>query len=1011
MFKTANTSNSIRSIARLVSYCLIVVICLGIPVPSPAPTPCVNPPADLIAWWPGDGHLKDIRGGHVLSPQNLSESYYPGKVGQAFQFTPTSASSSYQTGPIISGWTEGTIDFWASFDTIAHNDTLLGAGRNSCNTYGFCDPVNIFYDVTNNWGLTFFLFKPTPDTGVLHFVPSHVTVYEEQWYHIAVTWGSAGMKIYVNGALKGEEPTYTLGVPPIDYLLFGNSGWGYKEFSGQMDEIEIFDRALSASEIAAIYNAGGDGKCKPTCFTPPANMVSWWPGDEHPFDIIGSNDGALKNGATYADGKVGKAFSLDGVDDYVEVPLDSSLSPAHISVDAWFYATDITKQSSHPPIVKTNAYALEINSDDGQVRFWVKVAAGWTSSEGRVLSTNTWYHAVGTYDGSLIKLYLNGQPPYASTLTSGDIEAVTTPLNIGRDPLNTSRFFTGLIDEVEIFDRALTADEVAAIYNAGNAGKCKPSCAPRPTQMVTWWRGEDNAEDSIGSYDGTLVSGTAFDVGKVGIAFDSDGVNDAVHIGMIGNLGVTESGPLSIAAWVNSYDLSRHANDYQVIIGNYMGEQAGAPDGFSAYLSIMDSNLTFAINQKQIAGDSITTPISEGWQFVAATYDGSNLHLYLNGELKGSVARSFSGSANNSRGWDIGNFSPETNSSHGFQSSFYGLIDEVQLFDRALTVKEIANIYAAGHEGVCAPQTTQYSITANAAGNGAGTVSSNPAGISYGYPVTNTGNASFDGGINITLTGAANAGSTASWSGTCTAAGGTEGGNGTASATCTFNNLDGIKSATVTFTLGSYSVTANAAGNGAGTLSSNPAGINYSYPATTSGNAAFSHGSNVTLTGAANAGSTASWSGTCTTAGGVEGGNGTASANCTFNNLSAAKNATITFSLVNGPDLTGQFQSITLRRLVFSYHLAGFLRVSNIGNRNAASFKVSYYLSNDGTTLGTLLGSSTIRSLTSGAATNLAYGFFMNQSPKGKYLIAVTDSGNSIPERNETNNRVAAKVP
>lgn len=134
-------------------------------------------------------------------------------------------------------------------------------------------------------------------------------------------------------------------------------------------------------------------------------------------------------------------------------------------------------------------------------------------------------------------------------------------------------------------------------------------------------------------------------------------------------------------------------------------------------------------------------------------------------------------------------------------------------------------------------------------------------------------------------------------------------------------------------------------------------------------------------------------------------------ANCTFNNLSAAKNATITFSLVNGPDLTGQFQSITLRRLVFSYHLAGFLRVSNIGNRNAASFKVSYYLSNDGTTLGTLLGSSTIRSLTSGAATNLAYGFFMNQSPKGKYLIAVTDSGNSIPERNETNNRVAAKVP
>jgi hypothetical protein len=1011
MNKVSNRNNPTKLIERLAWYGLCVFICLGFPLLPSAQGSCVEPPAGLVAWWPGDGHLLDIRGGHSLSPKDLSETYMSGMVKQSLQFTPTSTSSAYQTDPIISGWAEGTVDFWVNFDSLAHNDTLLGAGRASCNTYGFCDPINIFYDIDNNWGLTFFLFKPTPEPGGLHFVPSHVTAHDDEWYHIAVTWGSAGMKIYVDGDLKGSEPTYTLGVPPIDYLLFGNSGWGSKAFHGGMDEIEIFDRALSDAEIASIYNARGDGKCKPTCFTPPANLVGWWSGDDNPFDLVGGNDGTLMNGATYAAGKVGQAFSLDGVDDYVEIPLDTSLSPTHISVDAWFYATDIRKLYSYPPIVKTDAYALEINSDDGLLRFWVKVAEGWKSSSPLTVSTNTWYHAVGTYDGSLIKLYKDGQPTNVATSTSGDIQEASTTLNIGRDPLYPSRVFSGLIDEVEIFDRALTSNEILAIYNADSAGKCKPTCALQPTQMVAWWRGEDNAEDSIGIHDGTLVNGTDFDEGRVGRAFNFDGVDDAVHVGMIGNLGVAESGPLSIATWVNSYNLSRYLGDSQTIAGNYMGEQDGGTDGFSVYLGIYDSNLTFAINQRQLAGDSITTTISEGWRFVTATYDGTTLHLYLNGELKGSGARSFSGSAANTRGWDIGNFSPQTNASHGFESSFYGLIDEVQLFDRALSAKEIAAIYVAGYEGVCTPQITLYSVTANASGTGAGAISSNPTGISYSYPAANTSSADFDDGSNVTLTATANAGSSASWAGNCMADGGVEGGNGTIAATCTFNSLGGIKNATVTFTLGSYKVTANATGTGAGTVSSNPTGISYNFPASNSGNAAFNQGSTVILTGAANAGSAATWSGTCMAAGGTEGGNGTAKATCTFGNIGSAKNASVTFSLLNGPDITGQFQSVTLKRLITTYHLAGFLRVRNIGDRNAAAFKVAYYLSNDGTTLGTLLGTSTVRSLTTGASTNLAYGFFMGQSPKGKYLIAVIDSGNSVPEQNETNNRVAAKVP
>jgi len=134
----------------------------------------------------------------------------------------------------------------------------------------------------------------------------------------------------------------------------------------------------------------------------------------------------------------------------------------------------------HPPIVKkadSNAgYALEIDSDYSQIKFWVYVSGpGWVSSAAVHISTNTWYHAAGTYDGSSITIYLDGQPQGSPTSVSGAIVPASHPLNIGRDPSTTNRFFEGLIDEVEIFNRSLTSVEIYNIYHAGSDGKCKSS--------------------------------------------------------------------------------------------------------------------------------------------------------------------------------------------------------------------------------------------------------------------------------------------------------------------------------------------------------------------------------------------------------------------------------------------------------------------------------------------------------------------------------------------------------
>ena len=121
---------------------------------------------------------------------------------------------------------------------------------------------------------------------------------------------------------------------------------GIDYLPGLVDEVEYFNRALSASEIQAIYNAGSAGKCR-TCTPPPPNMVSWWPGDGNANDIQDGNNGTLQNGATFAAGMVDQAFLLDGIDDFIDVGNAPNLqvSAGEFTVDAWVNFNAL----SHPP--------------------------------------------------------------------------------------------------------------------------------------------------------------------------------------------------------------------------------------------------------------------------------------------------------------------------------------------------------------------------------------------------------------------------------------------------------------------------------------------------------------------------------------------------------------------------------------------------------------------------------------------------------------------------------------
>jgi hypothetical protein len=263
-------------------------------------------------------------------------------------------------------------------------------------------------------------------------------------------------------------------LPLNDILLGGGSA-----------SISIADITAALEQINGAFTTGADTSFAEAhltlpvqCIPPPANLVSWWPADNNPADLTGGNAGVLKNGATFALSEVREAFSLDGVDDFVQVATPSGLPVGNSArtIDFWFQTpinlTTATESSlvQYGTAASGEIFALITSQNaPGKLYFYGNSAdlAGTTT-----IQPNAWYHAAVTYDGTTVKLYLNGQleasaPRTLNTVIEGN------GLTFGFRPENNAHW-TGLIDEVEIFSRALSASEILAIYNAGNAGQCLP---------------------------------------------------------------------------------------------------------------------------------------------------------------------------------------------------------------------------------------------------------------------------------------------------------------------------------------------------------------------------------------------------------------------------------------------------------------------------------------------------------------------------------------------------------
>ncbi|HEY0771348.1 MAG TPA: LamG domain-containing protein, partial [Sphingobacteriaceae bacterium] len=234
-----------------------------------------------------------------------------------------------------------------------------------------------------------------------------------------------------------------------------------------------------------------------SCSTPPSGLISWYYGEGNANDSFGVNNGILRNGATATGtGSAGHglAFGFDGVDDYVEIPDSSSLKPQQISVEAWVKFTSLNSTNPSAPglqyiVFKKNrradhfeGYSLsKFRDTNGVERIGFTIAsAGGNQISARSTSPvtvnanirNQFYHLVGTYDGSTVRLYVNGELEGIQAANFA-LDYDTRPLFIGGSGESFNGRMQGVIDEVGIYNRAVTANEVRRIFESGGAGKCR----------------------------------------------------------------------------------------------------------------------------------------------------------------------------------------------------------------------------------------------------------------------------------------------------------------------------------------------------------------------------------------------------------------------------------------------------------------------------------------------------------------------------------------------------------
>jgi len=208
-----------------------------------------------------------------------------------------------------------------------------------------------------------------------------------------------------------------------------------------------------------------------------ASLLAFYEFDSNAIDSVGTNHGSEKGNPYYVAGVFGQAISFDGVGDYVDCGNSSAFNVTGvITVAAWIKMRAVNTDWQTIVAKGDSAWRLSTAQSTRRLHFAVTGGPTYHSVDGGIeIPTGEWHHACGTYDGANIRLYIDAvEDPASPVAYSGGITTDNYNVYIGENAERTGRYWDGLIDDVAIFDHALTINEIIQLKNLGGASFILP---------------------------------------------------------------------------------------------------------------------------------------------------------------------------------------------------------------------------------------------------------------------------------------------------------------------------------------------------------------------------------------------------------------------------------------------------------------------------------------------------------------------------------------------------------
>lgn len=543
--------------------------------------------------------------------------------------------------------------------------------------------------------------------------------YKNQWVHVVGVYKSGQyVRIYINGQLATENTSSIISaIAPgtVFNLRLGTRAdtTGQAMWDGKMDDVKIYPYARSAAQIKADYASRGSTKGTSVSIggqdqneSLSQGLIGYWKMDETSTPSVDSsgndNNGTWTGSPTYSAGKYGNSLSFNGSSSYIG--LDNPPNPAnHVTVTAWFKRNGVPDGAYHIIFTQSTQIELSIPDSTGAIRAGVTTVTDGRQvfNSGSGLTDNNWHFLSLTYDGTSLKAFIDGVQTDSNPV-SGAL-STNGATRIGN--LVDTYYTNGDIDEVRIYNRALSPTEIRKLYN----------WAPGP---VGYWKMDEgvgtSTNDSSGnSNTGTLTNSPTWTQGKFGKALQFTDKSDYVSFGNPPNLNFGTTNNFTVGFWAKTDNTSNKFPIYHGYATNsgyfFYGRTFGITDGTN--YSTSASSTEWRDNK---------------WHYITGTVDRSNntISYYIDGILSTTASISGAGNIDSTIDFKL--------SGYGGLYDWDGSIDDVRIYNYARTPGQIIEDMNSGHPLGGSPISSKlawykfdvgYGETANNSGFGGSTIS------------------------------------------------------------------------------------------------------------------------------------------------------------------------------------------------------------------------------------------------------------------------------------------------